>query len=163
MDKNEIISALTKKGSIKINGLTIKNVTITELDNYTRVALTIDKPVKAYIQDKETGEYIEGTSNVIFTSLYAIVANMRESDKLAFISNHVLEHPNALELILSRAKIDVLQEPVVSGEIYKNPWSTDATEVAFDHNTYINHVINIIDGPFTDVAVSKIADSLLGI
>lgn len=162
MERKQIIDALLKSGSEKVNGLKIKNVTVTELDSYVRVAFTTDKKTKRYVDDG-TGTYVLGESNVVMTSLFAVVATIRDNDTLSFAANHILEHPHALEVMLSRGTIDIVLEPVTAGQEYKNPWSDNATPTVFDHDTIICHVVNITPGPMAGAATEAIAKNLLGI
>ena len=162
MDRKEVIAALLTNGSEKINNLKIKNVTVTPLDNYVRVSFTIDKKVKRFIDDGN-GNFVEGESNIIITSLYAVAATLRENDNLSFAVNHILENPKSLEVLLSRGVIDVILEPVSAGQEYKNPWSDNPEPVVFEHDTIIAHVVNIVPGPMADAAIARIAESMLGI
>ena len=162
MERNEVVNALLKSGSEKVNNLKIKNVTITELDNYVRVSFTTDRKVKRFVDDG-TGNFVQGESNIVITSLFAVAAVLRDNDKCSFAVNHILENPKSLELMLSRGSIDVILEPVSAGQEYKNPWSDTAEPTIFDHDTIICHVVDIKPGPMADMAIDAIAKSLLGI
>ena len=162
MERNDVINALLKGGSEKVNGLKVRNVTISQLDNYVRVSFTCDKKVKRYVDDG-TGNFVIGESNVVITSLFAVAAVLRDNDKCSFAVNHILENPKSLELLLSRGSIDVILEPVSAGTEYVNPWSDNASPVVFDHDTILCHVVNIQPGPMADMAIDAIAKNLLGI
>ena len=66
----EAVSTLLKNGAKRVEGVVINNITITPLEDYTRVALTLDKPVAGYVQG-EDGTYTRGETNVIFVSLFS--------------------------------------------------------------------------------------------
>ncbi len=166
MNREEVIAKLLNDGCKRTNSIKVKNVTVTDLQNYTRLGLTLDKPVKGMIsKTKEDGTQIfeEGDVNIIFTSLFAVIALLKDDDDAAFAANHLLKHPEAMEVILSRATIDVISEPVTAGQQYVNPWSNSGKATVFDHDTFIPHVVTI---KLADRAIRKldvIADAMLGI
>lgn len=158
----EVVATLIKNGAKEEKNVTIKNVTVTVMDAYTRLGLTLDKEVKSYRQN-EDGEYEEGTTRVIFVSAYSIGALLKEDDDAAFAANHLMKHPDALGMIMSRAKIDVVQEHVEADSEYKNPFaSEDSDAVVFDHDTIINHVVSISLSDFGKKRLEKLADMMLG-
>ena len=162
MEKREIINELIKAGAKEVKGLKIKNVTVTVLENYTRLGLTLDKPVEGYVA-KEDGTFEKGETNVIFVSAFAVSSVLKDSDEAAFAANHLVEHPEAMNVLLSRATIDIIQEPVESGQEYRNPWSTNADNATvFDHDTIINHLISIKLSDFGARKLDTLADKMLG-
>ena len=106
---------------------------------------------------------VAGEVKVVFVSLYSLLSMLKQDEDTAFAANHVANNPKSIELILSGAKIDVVQQPVVAGEEYKNPWSdrTDAEATVFDHDTIINHVVSIEVGRFGEKALDKLMDKML--
>ena len=162
MEKKEIINKLLQNGAKSVNGLKVKNVTITVLENYTRLGLTLDKPVKGYVA-KEDGTFAEGETNVIFVSAFAIASVLKDNDDTAFAANHLVENPQAMNVILSRATIDIIQEPVASGQEYRNPWSSNEdNSTVFDHDTIINHLTSIKLSDFGMKKLDRLADAMLG-
>ena len=162
MEKKEIINGLLKNGAKEVKGLKVKNVTVTTLENYTRLGLTLDKPVEGYVA-KEDGTYEKGETNVIFVSAFAIASVLKDNDDVAFAANHLVEHPEAMNIILSRATVDIIQEPVESGQEYRNPWSSNTdNSTVFDHDTIINHMVNIKLSDFALRKVDTLADKMLG-
>ena len=162
MERSEIIKTLLTNGSEKVNNLKIKNVTITELEKYVRVSFTTDKKVKRYVDDS-TGNFVEGESNIVVTSLFAVIATLRDNEKLSFAANHILTHPHSLELLLNQGYIDVILEPVAAGTEYKNPWSEKGDITLFTHDTIIAHVVNLVPGPMAKFGADAIAMDMLGI
>lgn len=163
MEKKEVIAQLMNEGATPVKNLKVKNVTVTPMENYVRLALTLDKPVKGFVSDDNGVTYHEGETNVIFISMYSVASLLKDDDDAAFAVNHLLENPNSMSVILSRATINILQQTVEKGKPYKNPWSENAEDTTFDHDTIINHLTDI---KLSDMAVrklDKIADSLLGI
>lgn len=161
MEKKEIINGLLKNGAKSVNGLKVKNVTVTVLENYTRLGLTLDKPVEGYVA-KEDGTFEKGETSVIFVSAFAIASVLKDSDDAAFAANHLVEHPEAMNVILSRATIDIIQEPVASGQEYRNPWSSNTDATVFDHDTIINHLTGIKLSDFGMKKLDTLADRMLG-
>lgn len=161
MEKKEVITELLKNGGIKVDNIKIKNVTVSHLENYVRLGITLDKPVKGYVTKDNGVTYEEGETKVIFVSSYSIGSLLKDDDDVAFAVNRLIENPDAFEFILSRATIDIIQEPVASGEEYKNPWSNSATATVFDHDTIINHVVDIKLSAFGLKQIDKLADKLI--
>lgn len=162
MTRKEIIAQLLKEGATQVKDVTIKNVTVTPLDEYIRLGLTIDKEVDGY-RANEAGDYEEAKVNVIFVSAFTIAALLKDDDNAAFAANHLLKHPDALGMILSRAKITILQEKVASGQEYKNPFaSEDADTTVFDHDTIINHIASLELGEFGLKRLDRLADMMMG-
>jgi hypothetical protein len=162
MEKKEIINGLLKNGAKSVNGLKVKNVTVTVLENYTRLGLTLDKPVEGYVA-KEDGTFEKGETNVIFVSAFAVASVLKDNDDCAFAANHLVEHPEAMNVILSRAQIDIIQEPVTAGQEYRNPLSNNADNATvFDHDTIINHLTGIKLSDFSIRKLDTLADKMLG-
>ena len=158
----EAVSTLLKNGAKRVDNLVINNVNVTALENYTRVALTLDKAIEGYIrQDDDTFE--KGETNVIFVSLYSLNSVMRENNDLAFAVNHISKHPDSLQIILSHAKVSVIQEPVVAGAVRTNPFTEKQDEDVMDHDAIFNHVVKIELGERGLKAIEKISDHLLGL
>lgn len=161
MEIKDFVADVIKNGGNTAKAV-VKNVNITTFENYVRLGLTLDKPIKGYVA-QEDGTYKLGETKVVFISLYSVTAIMKQKDDISFVANHLLANPQAAQVLLSNAKIDLVQQPVKAGESYINPFSESANEVVFDHDTIINH---LIDFSLTDRAmalVDKLALSLMGI
>ena len=163
MEKKEIIAELLKNGGKSVKDLKVKNVTVTRCENYVRLGITLDKPVSGMITKDNGVTYEEGETNVIFVSLYSITSLLKDDDNAAFAANTLVEHPDSMSVVLSRATIDIIQEVVEAGTEYKNPWSNNAEAIVFDHKTIITHVINIVLSDFAIRKLDHLADRLLGI
>ena len=153
----QIINKLISGGAKKFNNLKIKNVNILDNDTYVRVSITVVPNVPAYI----AGELTE--SNVIFTSLFALTAVLKNNEDYAWMANTLLERPNILPLILCGGTINILQREYEAGEEVPNPWSTRETEPrVYDHNVIVNDVIDITLGKAGTKMADKLADKILG-
>lgn len=163
MEKKEIIAELLKNGGKSVKDLKVKNVTVTRCENYVRLGITLDKPVMGMVTKDNGVTHEEGETNVIFVSLYSITSLLKDNDDAAFAANHLVEHPEAMSIVLSRASLNIIQETVEAGTEYKNPWSTNAEATVFDHKTIITHVTDVTLSDFAVRKLDKLADSLLGI
>ncbi len=163
MEVKEVVKALLESGAKKVTDVKVTNVTVKALNTYVRVALTLDKKVEGYVLNESDGTYAAGEVKVIFVSLYSLLSMLKQNEDTAFVANHVANHPKSIELVLSGAKIDIVQQPVVAGEEYKNPWSdrTDAEASIFEHDTIINHVVGITVSRFGEKALDKLMDKML--
>ena len=163
MEVKEVVKTLLEGGAKKVTDVKVTNVTVKALSTYVRVALTLDRKVDGYILNEEDGTYSLGEVKVVFVSLYSLLSMLKQDENTAFAANHVANHPETIALILSGARIDLIQQPVVAGEEYKNPWSdrTDAEASIFDHDTIINHVVSIEVSKFGEKALDKLMDKML--
>lgn len=161
MKNEEIIAQLIKEGAKEVKNVTIKNVTVTPMNEYVRLGLTLDKEVDGY-KAEDDGTYTPSKVKVIFVSAFTIAALLKEDDDAAFAANHLLKHPDALAMIMSRAQINILQQSVKAGEEYKNPFSDNADVTAFDHDVIINHITEIKLSDFGMKRLDRLADMMLG-
>ena len=163
MEKKEIIAELLKNGGKSVKDLKVKNVTVTVCENYTRLGITLDKPVLGMVTKDNGATYEEGETNVIFVSLYSITSLLKDDDNAAFAVNHLVAYPDSMSIVLSRATLNIIQETVEAGAEYKNPWSNNAEATVFDHKTIITHVTDVTLSDFAIRKLDRLADSLLGI
>lgn len=157
----EARSTMLKNGAKEITNVVINNVNVTPLEEYTRVALTLDKPVAGYVQG-EDGTYTRGETNVIFVSLFSIAAMLKENDELAWCVNAIINNPNSLQVLFSRAKITLLQEDVVAGQVRVNPFTEKEDENVPDHSAIYNHLVDVKLGKMGEIGLEKMLDKLLG-
>lgn len=164
MERKEVIENLLKEGATMTKNIKVRNVTVTPLENYVRLGITLDKPVKGMIPNEDGTVYEEGETKIIFVSLYSIAALLKDNENAAFAVNHILTNPKSVSVILSGATIDVISEPVAAGVVYTNPWSSNPEETIFDHDCVIQHVVKLdITGKLAMRGLEKIADKLLGL
>lgn len=162
MERKDVIAQLLKEGAKQVKDVTIKNVTVTPQEEYVRLGLTLDKEVDGYTAD-EAGNYTLGKVKVIFVSAFTIASLLKDDENAAFAANHLLKHPDALAMILSRAKINIVQETIVAGTDYHNPFASEssATKV-FDHDAIVNHVASLTLGEFGLKRLERLADLMMG-
>ncbi len=157
-----IIRTLETNGCKRISNIHIKNVNVTEKDNYTMVSFTLTSSIRGYVYT-ENG-YELGKTNLVFTSLYAIFSTLKEDENKAWLAFYFLSHPQALNPVLNGAQIDILQQDVIAGKEYVNPFSTKANQKpqVYDHDLIINHIISFKLSATGEKMAGKVADKLLG-
>lgn len=161
MDTKKVISQLMAiETNNVVKDLVVRNVTVTECETYNRVAITLDKPVKAMVA-RNDGSYVEGESNIIFVGNYSIVGALRDNEDVAFAGNHLIHHPKALNVVLSGAKINIIQEAVAAGAQYTNPFSSNGATTVVQHDSFYNHVFNIRLSAFGLKMLDKLAEKMM--
>lgn len=160
----DICNEIVANGGKRIRGIKVRSCKITEQENYTMVSLTLERKVKGYRANEDTGIFEEGDTNVIFSSSYSLASVLKNNEDLAFCANTLVENPNAFEVVLSGATIDIIQQPVAADELYKNPFSTSDSEgVNLGHDTIINHVVNIVPCKRAMTVLDRVALSMFGL
>ena len=167
MEREKVIKSLeSKKENVRVNNLQVLNVNVTpqesEGGDWVRVSLSLDDTVHGYTQN-EDGTYADNGTNVIFVSLFSLVSTLRTIPGRSFIGNHILENLDAIKVVLSGAKIDIIQEKVNEGDQYVNPWSNNAAPKAINHDNYYNHVVNIKLDQFADIMMIVVAKKMMGL
>lgn len=173
MDSKKVISELVNNGANNVvKDVTIRNINTTEMTNYARVAITLDKPVKGFVTNPNFGktpgkdvnvtdEYVIGMVNVIFVSNFSLIATLREIPDVAFAGNALLESPKRIGVILSGATINIVQESVAEGQEYRNPFSDNGTPTVVKHDSFYNHVFDIRLGDFGKQMVFELAKHIM--
>ena len=158
----EVVRTLLKNGAKRIDNAVVKTVSVNRQENYDRVALTLAKPVTGYILNQETGEYEKSDDvRTIFVSSFSIGAILADNEDSAFAKRFLMEKPQMLELALSYAKVDILQESVEANTDYVNPFSSSTEGRTIDHDTIINHIVAIELGKRGLRFLAKLEDKML--
>ena len=158
---NDAVAALRKSGA-KSETVTIVNVTVTDCKSWTRVALTLNREIDGAVCDSE-GNWSMGKTRVVFVSLYSILSLLKNTNETLAITNHIANNPTALQVILSGAKGELLQQEVKANATYVNAFTGEEVEHESDHDSIFNHLVSV---EFTDKghrAIEKIEDKLLGL
>lgn len=53
MTNKEIAEQLVKNGCTLVKGITVKNVTVKVMENYTRLGFTLNKEVDGYVSEED--------------------------------------------------------------------------------------------------------------
>ena len=158
---NDAVAALRKSGA-KSETVTIVNVTVTDLKSWTRIALTLNREVDGAVCDQD-GNWSIGKTRVIFVSLYSIISLFKNTNDTLAVTSYIASHPTALQVIMSGAEVEILQQSVKANETYINAFTGEETEYESDHDSLFNHLVSV---KFTDKglkAIEKIEDKLLGL
>ena len=159
-DVKQVVAQLRKQGAEMVNNVVVKNVQIKDMDNYTRVSLSLNKEVKQFIVD-DNGDYVLGTNNVIFTSTYSIAAVLANNEDIAFAKNIILQSPELLVMLLSYATVDILLEEVKAGTEYINPFSSRNESNVIEHDSIFVHIVEINLGKKGQKIVQMLEDKML--
>ena len=159
-----VIKTLIQNGGKRINSNRIKNVNYTEKDNYTMVSLTLTNPIPGYISEDNGLTYKLGHTNVVFTSLYAIVGALKEDEDLSWLGNALLNKPSALNLILNGGVVDIIQQEIPANTVFTNPFSTSANPESqvYGHDIILNHCIKFRLGKTGREMSMMLAKSMMG-
>lgn len=156
---NEIVKDLIAKGARKYSAIKVKNVVITEQDNYDRITFVLRKDIPAYVSEDNGNTYVEGTNNLVYSSAFAIGGLLKESDELAWLADYVVKAPEIATNLFCGATITILQERVDGDKPYVRPFSADATPSdPFGHDTYVNHIIGVEFGPSGESFMQLLAE-----
>lgn len=159
---NDAVASLRKAGAKAEKDIIIKNVTVTDCESWTRIALTLNREVAGPVSDEE-GNWSMGQTRVVFLSLYSVLGLLKNTDDTLAVASYIASHPTALQIILSGAKVEILQQEVKAHATYVNAFTGEETEHDSDHDSLFNHLVSI---EFTDKArrgIEKIEDKLLGL
>ena len=158
----DAVATLRKNGCKEYKDVTVRNVTVKPLDSYTRVALTLDADVDGFVAT-DNGSYERGTTRVVFNSLYSLVALLKQNDDTMAIASHVATNPTSLQVLLSGAKITILQQEVAANATYTNAWTGEEVQNENDHDSIFNHIVALSLSDKAQRAIEKIEDKLLGL
>lgn len=158
----QAVASLRKAGAKEYKEVRVVNVTVTDKNSWTRVALTLDKEVDGYVDDGN-GNYSKGSTRIVFLSLYSIAGVMKNTDSTLAIASYVVNHPTALQVLLSGAKVDLLQQEVAANATYLNHFTGEEVQHESDHDSIFTHIASLVLSDKGNNAVEKIEDKLLGL
>ena len=163
---DDIVARISKQeGVLAYKTLKVRNV-IVNLDNEdaARITLVVDRDIRGNIVDAE-GNYKVGTTKNVFVSAFAVAAVLKENENTAMLANYVVRNPKVAENILSGAIINVLQQPIKSGEEYKNPFSTrnsdDVAPYVREWDWFANYITSIKLGIMGNKVIDKLIDRIV--
>lgn len=160
----EIVARLVKDGATKFEKCKVTSCSITQMEDYTRVNIGIDKKVKALVT--EGGVTSEKEVDAVFPTVFSINGALRENEDVSAILSHLRDNPTAYPILLVGATLDVVQEKVPANTEWRNPFANNADDASvkkFDEDKIISHVVNIRLTDKAKTRVEKIEDKLLGI
>ena len=161
----EIIKNLMTTGAChRFSGLRIKNVNVSEEDNYTRVSFTVSDKIPGYITKDGGATFELGSTTTVFSSTFALAGMLKEDEEKSWMANALTANPNAINLLMNGGSIDVIQHNVKAGEPYHNPFTTkeDVEDTTFDHDTIINYIVGFKFGKTGEKFAEILAIKMMG-
>lgn len=143
-DVQQVVKSLIAMGGKRHNGVKVTNVNHKDMGSHIRISLTVDKQLDAYLAD-EDGVFTKQTSNIVFSSNYALSGLAKTIDDIAMFGNAIAdpEKVTALGFLLNQAKIDIVQVEYDANVDIHNPFSSGDSVRSYDHTTIINYIVGI--------------------
>lgn len=152
-DRDAIIKELIASGNARrVNGLRVKNVVATALDNHTLLTFVVKEKILGDVRSDETDAFGEsvltiGKTHNVQTSTYAVAGAMKDcSAKLAIFANEIVDKPAIATRLFAGGTIDIVMQFVPKDTDYVNPFASSATPVRFERDKIIHHVIGLTLG-----------------
>lgn len=152
-DRDAIIKELLASGNARrVNGLRVKNVVATALDNHTLLTFVVKEEILGDVRSDETDAFGEsvltiGKTHNVQTSTYAVAGAMKDcSAKLAIFANEIIDKPAIATRLFAGGTIDIVMQFVPKDTDYVNPFASSATPVRFERDKIIHHVIGLTLG-----------------
>lgn len=157
-DYRSVVKRLVAQGAKQFKNVKVKNVTLTDMGSYIRVGLTLVSELPAYNSDGE-----EVTNNIVFTSLYALGAMLKDNEETAWAVNAIMSKPQLLNMILCGSTVDLLQRRYEAGVDIYNPYSKNPNQTpnVYDHRTIITDVNELHLGKVALKMIDKIANRMI--
>lgn len=150
----QIIKSLLSDGWKARKNLRVRNVTITKKEGYDMLTFVVEPPVPGYITD-ENGDYVEGTTNNIYSSTFAVSGVLKETEDLGWLAQNIIAKPKLANHIFTGGTIDVIGKKVAEGEEFVNPFSTSAEPTEMSHDTYIYYITNLRQSKNGDLVINE--------
>ena len=152
-DRDAIIKELIASGNARrVNGLRVKNVVATALDNHTLLTFVVKEEILGDVRYDETDAFGDavltiGKTHNVQTSTYAVAGAMKDcSAKLAIFANEIIDKPAIATRLFAGGTIDIVMQFVPKDTDYVNPFASSATPVRFERDKIIHHVIGLTLG-----------------
>lgn len=161
-DYSMIVKELSDNNQV-IKNLTVTGVNVTVESNYSRVGLTLNRPVKGFISTDNGLTYNETTTNLIFTSNYALSGMIKQNEDYSWLNDVFVNNPELSKVILTGAKIDIVQQKIEANTEYINPFSNNknANPVSYTHDIIINYIIGIKFSRTGEKVIEKYLDKII--
>lgn len=162
-DVKKVVAQLLKNGAKEIDNVVVKTASVVSTDSYDTVRLTLNQEVPGMVRETVDGEdvYKRGMTNVVWVSIYSLNAILANDPNTATArkiiidldDNGIIGDGNMIEDFLTWATIDIIQEPVYTGNdsngnplVYINPFSDNAIPREIEHDSYYTHIIAVEPG-----------------
>lgn len=152
-DRDAIIKELLASGNARrVNGLHVKNVVATALDNHTLLTFVVKEEILGDVRSADTDAFGDavltiGKTHNVQTSTYAVAGAMKDcSAKLAIFANEIVDKPAIATRLFAGGTLDLVMQFVPKDTDYVNPFASTATPVRFERDKIIHHVIGLTMG-----------------
>lgn len=152
-DRDAIIKELLASGNARrVNGLHVKNVVATALDNHTLLTFVVKEEILGDVRSADTDAFGDavltiGKTHNVQTSTYAVAGAMKDcSAKLAIFANEIVDKPAIATRLFAGGTIDLVMQFVPKDTDYVNPFASTATPVRFERDKMIHHIIGLTLG-----------------
>lgn len=148
LTNEEVVKAMSAKDDVVAIKGHIKKIVVNDLTtskkgyDFYPVTITLEKPIPCYLPD-DNGNYELKESTLVYTSVDILSAVMREDKSLAGIVNSISKSPSVIELLLTDADVEILQQDIPANTKFVNPFSTVRDVSEYTHAIKSNSIINI--------------------
>lgn len=95
------------------------------------------KAAEAYANSLELDEFVEGKTDRVFLSNFAFIGMLRSDPETMFLVDAVRADETVFKRLLNRATMNIIAQSVISGEEYRDPFSSsDSTVVVQNDSVY---------------------------
>ena len=150
----QIIKSLLSDGWKAKKNLRVRNVTITKKEGYDMLTFVVEPPVPGYVIN-ENGDYVEGTTNNIYSSTFAVSGVLKETEDLGWLAQNIIAKPKLANHIFTGGTVDVIYKKIAEREEFANPFSNSAEPTEMSHDTYIYYNTNLHQSKNGDLVISE--------
>ena len=118
------------------------------------LTFVVEPPVPGYVIN-ENGDYVEGTTNNIYSSTFAVSGVLKETEDLGWLAQNIIAKPKLANHIFTGGTIDVIYKKIAEGEEFANPFSSSAEPTEMSHDTYIYYITNLHQSKNGDLVISE--------
>ena len=159
MSIEEISIDLEAKGYSRINNITVLSARVIDENKNALIELTLADNVEGINNKQE-----KISTNVIYTSAYHLAKVLKENEDMAFASYTFIKRPKGFEVIMKGIQIDLIQQFVTVGELYKYPFTEKEIEgIVFEKDMIINHVVKLTPSNLTLKLLEQLGLKMLGL
>jgi hypothetical protein len=138
----EAIKSLANQG-FTLKSLTVKSVSLSKKDTWTSAAISVAEDVTMYRFDEYGDVTLSNKGHVIFTSMFALIAALKEIPEVNLLGKKLEDEEEVLSLLLTGATIKVYQKVVLAGEPFVNPFKEIDAEFINDHDWVCSMVTSV--------------------
>lgn len=138
---SEIVKEIANKPGSTIYKCNVLDVLVEPQEEYIRYRFFVDRDIRVY-----DSSGVEKTTRQVFTSNNAICLLLKQYEDLYWLSMAIMDDyciPLDVKRLLIGSTIEILQENVLKGSLYTNPFTNKSDAYKIEHNIFINRIIAI--------------------